>query len=177
MFLNVNLATALIEPGKEFQTAEAGAIQAKYMADALWQGLWILGLLNGFWILFSTHVGNTDILVRTVTDTLWTASSRARRWRGGSVSTIYYTLLIALSIWGAYVVRLGGVMSLFTFLANVAGFVLAVGAVHILIVNTTLLPRELQPSWWRKLALAACAVFYGTVTILVLVDQYKKLRG
>jgi hypothetical protein len=177
MFLNVNLATALIEHGKEFKTAETGAIQAKYMADTLWQGLWILGLLNGFWILFSTHVGNTDILVRTVTDVLWTSSQRARNWRGGSVSTIYYTLLIAMTIWGAYVVRLGGVMELFTFLASVAGFVLAIGAVHILIVNTTLLPRELQPSWWRKLALAACALFYGTVTILVVVDQYKKFHG
>jgi hypothetical protein len=174
MFLNVNLATALIEPGKEIQTAEAGAIQAKYMADTLWNGLWYLGLLNGFWILFSTHVGNTDILVRTVTDALWTASSRARTWRGGNVSRVYYGLLLALTLWGVYVVRLGGVMALFTFLANVAGFILAVAAVHLLIVNTRLLPKELQPGWWRKLALGACALFYGTTTALVVWDQVQK---
>ncbi|MBI5759328.1 MAG: Nramp family divalent metal transporter, partial [Planctomycetales bacterium] len=175
MFLNVNLATALIDPGVDFADVEAGAIQAKQMADLLWSGLWILGLLNGFWILFSTHVGNTDILVRTVTDVLWTSSQRARNWRGGSVSTIYYTLLIALTIGGAFVVRLGGVMKLFTFLASVAGFVLAVGAVHILIVNTRLLPKELQPSWWRKAALILCALFYGVVSTLVLWDNVPKL--
>ena len=38
------------------------------MAEHLWRGLWVLALLNGFWILFSTHLGNTDLLVRTVTD-------------------------------------------------------------------------------------------------------------
>lgn len=174
MYLNVNLATALIEPGKSFADVEAGAIQAKQMADLLWPGLWILGLLNGFWILFSTHLGNTDILVRTVTDALWTSSEKARNWRGGNVSKIYYTLLIAVTIWGVYVVRLGGVMELFKFLANVAGFILAIAAVHLLIVNTRLLPKELQPSWWRKLALAACALFYGAVTALVLWDQVHK---
>jgi Mn2+/Fe2+ NRAMP family transporter len=174
MYLNVNLATALIEPGTNFADVEAGAIQAKQMADLLWPGLWILGLLNGFWILFSTHLGNTDILVRTVTDALWTSSEKARNWRGGNVSKVYYALLIAVTIWGVYVVRLGGVMELFKFLANVAGFILAVAAVHLLIVNTRLLPKELQPSWWRKLALAACALFYGAVTALVVWDQVQK---
>jgi hypothetical protein len=51
---------------------------------------------------------------------------------------------------------------------------LAVAAVHLLIVNTRLLPKELQPSRWRKLALVACALFYGTTTALVVWDQVQK---
>ena len=79
MFLNVNLATAIIPAGTDLDKVGAGAFQAQYMRDHLWSGLWFLGLLNGFWILLSTHLGNTDVLVRVVTDTLWTASRRVRR--------------------------------------------------------------------------------------------------
>jgi hypothetical protein len=34
--------------------------------------------------------------------------------------------------------------------------------VHTLVVNRTLLPRELRPPLWRQAALVLCALFYGT---------------
>jgi hypothetical protein len=43
----------------------------------------------------------------------------------------------------------------------VAGFVLALGALHILRVNTTLLPEPLRPSRARQAVLVAMSVFYG----------------
>ena len=76
MFLNVNLASAIIPSTVDLEGPAAGAFQAEYLAKNLWSGFWYLGLLNGFWILFSTHLGNTDILVRTITDVTWVASSR-----------------------------------------------------------------------------------------------------
>ncbi|MGH9429040.1 MAG: Nramp family divalent metal transporter [Terriglobia bacterium] len=80
MFLNINLATATIPHGTDLSRVGAGAFQAQYLAEHLWSGFWFLALLNGFWILFSTQLGNTDILVRTVTDILWVANPRARAW-------------------------------------------------------------------------------------------------
>ena len=52
-------------------------------------------------------------------------------------------------------------------LANVAGLVLAISSVQLLLVNTRLLPKELQPPLWRKLALVACCIGYGTLFIAV----------
>ena len=83
MFLNVNLATGIIPAGSDISQIGAGAYQAEYMARNLWSGFWMLALLNGFWVLFSTHLGNTDILMRSVTDIIWAANPKARRWRGG----------------------------------------------------------------------------------------------
>lgn len=171
MFLNVNLAAAIIPPGTNISGTATGAYQAKYMAEHLWAGFWILALLNGFWILFSTHLGNTDILVRTITDIIWVASRRARAWRGGSVTAIYYALLFGFTLWGAVAVNWGNAMSLFKAIATVAGAVLALAAVQVLLVNTRLLPKELQPPLWRKAALIACALFYGVMTTLVVWDQ------
>ncbi len=67
MFLNVNLATAIIPHGTDLQGLAAGAYQAEYLSK-IWRGFWFLTLFNGFWILFKTQLGNTDILVRTITD-------------------------------------------------------------------------------------------------------------
>ncbi|MFN0054019.1 MAG: Nramp family divalent metal transporter [Planctomycetales bacterium] len=177
MYLNVNLATAII-PGDDAQSMEgvaAGAFQANYLAEHYWTGFWILGLLNGFWILFSTHLGNTDVLVRTVTDILWTASSRARAWRGGSITTIYYSLLAVVTAVGLVAMHFGTAIQLFKFLGVVAIIVLALGAVQILIVNRTLLPERLRPSWWRQGALVVCALFYMFVTVCMGYDQWTKV--
>ena len=77
MFLNVNLATAIIPQGTDLQGLAAGAYQAEYLTK-IWPGFWFLTLFNGFWILFKTQLGNTDILVRTITDAAWMSSQRAR---------------------------------------------------------------------------------------------------
>lgn len=50
MFLNVNPATAIMPAGEDITGPAAGAFQARYMAEHLWHGFWLLALLNGFWI-------------------------------------------------------------------------------------------------------------------------------
>jgi hypothetical protein len=166
MFLNVNLATAIIPAGENLADVGAGAFQAKYMAEKLWPGFWFLALFNGFWILFSTHLGNTDTLVRMVTDTLWSAGLGRRA--GASVSKLYYGLLLGFTAWGVLTVQWGSAMTLFKALGVVAGPVLCLAAMQILAVNSRLLPPELRPSWWMRGALIAAAVFYAALFVAVL---------
>ena len=167
MYLNVNLATAIAPPGANLSDIGAGAFQAKYMAERLWSGFWFLALLNGFWILFSTHLGNTDSLVRVVTDILWI--EKMRDWNVGSVRNLYYTLLILFTVWGAILARWGTAMTLFQALGVVASFVLALGSIQILLVNTRLLPTELRPPLWRRAFLLICAGFYTVMFVAVIV--------
>ena len=174
MFLNVNLAQAIIPKGTDLSKIGAGAFQAQYMAEHFWSALWILGLLNGFWILFSTQLGNTDVLVRTLTDTLWTASSRVRQWRDGSIAKVYYSLLFVFTAWGLIAVHLGTAMQLFQYLATMAGVVMSIAGVQLYLVNTRLLPRELQPSWWRKAALLLCSLAYGMMSVVAITNVVRK---
>ncbi|MFN0195750.1 MAG: Nramp family divalent metal transporter [Planctomycetaceae bacterium] len=175
MYLNVNLATAIIEPGTHMEGMGAGAYQARYLADHYWSGFWILGLLNGFWILFSTHLGNSDILVRTITDTLWVSSKRIRNWKGGRIQTVYYTLLVICTIWAVIVVRWGSAMELFKVLGFIAGLILALAAAQVYFVNTRLLPPELRPNVWQRIGLLTCSLFYLIFTAAVAFDFIKKL--
>ena len=151
MFLNVNLATHVIPHGTDMQGLAAGAYQAKYLAKNAWSGFWFVTLFNGFWILFKTQLGNTDILVRTVTDSAWMASSKVRDWRGGRIQRVYYGILMAFSIWSVLVVGSASPMRLFTILANVAGLVLVIAGIQILIVNRKFLPAAVRPKLWREL--------------------------
>lgn len=144
MFLNVNIAMFVTPEGSDVEGMAAGAFQARYMADQLWSGFWLLALLNGFWVFFSTHLGNTDVLIRTVTDILWVASPRIRE-RTRSISKLYYGLLIILTIWGMFAINWGNALDLFKILGAVACPILAIAAAQILRVNTTLLPKEIRP--------------------------------
>ena len=73
--------------------------------------------------LFKTQLGNTDILVRTITDAVWMSSKRAREWQMG-IRAIYYGILLAFSVWGVIVIRSASPFQLFKILANMAGIVL-----------------------------------------------------
>lgn len=164
MFLNVNLAQAIITPDTIPADNAAGAFQAQYMAEKLWSGFWGLALLNGFWILFSTQLGNTDVLTRVCTDALWAGWPALRRFAAGQ---IYFTLLMLFTLWGVGALWLGdSALSLFKVLGLLASPILAIGAVQILRVNLRFLPRHVRPPIWRCLCLAACAIIYTGLAAL-----------
>jgi hypothetical protein len=168
MFLNVNLATAVVPPGTDLQGLAAGAYQAEYLAK-IWTGFWFLTLFNGFWILFKTQLGNTDILVRAVTDATWMASDRARQSRFG-IRTIYYGVLVAFSVWGIFALRSASPFELFKIVANMAGVIMAIAGVQILIVNRRFLPPAVRPSLLREAGLLACVAFYTFFAFFVIRD-------
>ena len=115
----------------------------------------------GVWILFKTQLDILEGMTRAITDILWTGSSRIRGWRGGDVRIVYYCVLIVITIWGIIALRLTQPIILLLLSANMAGIVFIISSLHLLYVNTRLLPIELRPPLWRRLALVALALFYG----------------
>ena len=115
----------------------------------------------GVWILFKTQLDILEGMTRAITDMLWTGSSRIRRWRGGDVRVVYYAALAVISLWGILALRLTQPIILLSLSANMAGIVFIISSVHVLYVNTRLLPVELRPPMWRRVALVALALFYG----------------
>jgi hypothetical protein len=173
MFLNVNLATAIIPHGTDLQGLAAGAYQAEYLSK-IWSGFWFLTLFNGFWILFKTQLGNTDILVRTITDALWMSSARARASKRG-IRAIYYGILLIFSVWGVFVIRSASPFQLFKILANMAGIVLAIAGVQIFLVNRRFLPKAVRPAVWKEFGLLACSAFYAFFAYFVVRDLLRSL--
>jgi hypothetical protein len=115
----------------------------------------------GAWILFKTQLDQLDGMVRAITDILWTGSHRVRRWRGGDVRTVYYCVLAAIVLWGIVALRLAQPILLLQIGANVGGFVFVIASLHLLYVNTRLLPEHVRPPMWRRVGLVAMSLFYG----------------
>lgn len=171
MFLNVNLALAIVDPSQKLDGLAAGAYQAEHMSRQLGSWLWYAGLLNGFWILFSTHLGNTDAMVRNVTDILWTASPGTRRAHPRGILQLYHRVLAAVTLFGGCALLFGKAMDLFKFLGFMANVILALGSLQLLAVNHRLLPRALRAPLWRQGLLVICCLFYTTSTVLVVWQQ------
>ncbi|HYJ85737.1 MAG TPA: Nramp family divalent metal transporter [Pyrinomonadaceae bacterium] len=115
----------------------------------------------GVWILFKTQLDILEGMTRAVTDMLWTGSKRIRGWRSGDVRVIYYGVLTMVSLWGIVALRLSQPIVLLAVSANMAGIVFIISSLHLLYVNTRLLPVELRPPMWRRCALVTLALFYG----------------
>jgi hypothetical protein len=158
MYLNVNLVTAIVPPGTDLQGLAAGSYQAHYLAQ-IWSGFWFLTLFNGFWILFKTQLGNTDILVRTVTDAVWMARGGESKGRF-HIRGLYYGILLVFSIWGVISLRVASPFQLFKVLANMAGVVLAIAGVQVVLVNRLFLPKAVRPALWREIGVLLCSAFY-----------------
>ena len=115
----------------------------------------------GAWILFKTQLDQLEGMTRAITDILWTGSSRLRGWRSGDVRAVYYCVLGIAVLWGIVALRLAQPFLLLQIGANMAGLVLVIGSIHLLYVNTRLLPEHVRPPMWRRVALVGMAIFYG----------------
>ena len=106
-------------------------------------------------------------MARSITDILWTGSARVRAWRGGDVRAVYYTVLAVVVVWGIIALRLAQPIVLLQIGANIAGVVFVIASLHLLYLNTRILPAALRPPMWRRVALVGMALFYGFFVVLV----------
>ena len=51
--------------------------------------------------------------------------------------------------------------------ANIAGVIFVIASLHVLYLNTRVLPAALRPPMWRRVALVGMALFYGFFVTLV----------
>lgn len=166
MALPAILYTSFIEPGQDIRGL---AVAAELTGAMIASGEAVIAsavALMGAWVLFKTQLDIVEGMVRALTDILWTSSRRLRQWRNGDVRYVYYTILAVIVGWGLLALRLSQPIVLLQFSANMAGIVFVISALHILRVNTTLLPDELKPPLWRRIALIVLALFYGSFVYL-----------
>ena len=118
------------------------------------------------WILFKTQLDIIESMVRSITDIVWTGSHRMRALSRGDVRVIYYGALMLVCLWGMIALRLAQPIMLLLLAGNIAGMVFTIASIHLLYLNTRLLPQELRPPMWRRAVLVGMSLFYGLFTVL-----------
>jgi hypothetical protein len=135
-------------------TTQAGAIFGTIIA------------VVGVWLLLKTQLDLLEGMVRGITDILWTGSKRVRGWRGGDVRLVYYGVLGVVTAWGLIAFRLAQPVVLLQLGAQMAAIVFVISSLHLLYINTRLLPVELRPPLWRRVCLVVMSLFYLTFVAL-----------
>jgi hypothetical protein len=166
MVLPAMLYVSFLKPGSDIRGLAIAAELASAVGARAGPLLAGVMALIGAWMLFKTQLDQMEALIRGLTDMAWTASSRVRRFAGGDVRRVYYAVLTLVVIWGLIALRLVQPIALLLIGANVAGVAFVITSLHLLRVNTTLLPVPLRPPMWRRAALVVMAVFYGVFSWL-----------
>ena len=172
MLLPALLYVTFVPAGSDIRGLGIAAALAHAVAQqkgALFGG--VIALL-GVWILFKAQLDILEGMTRAVTDILWTGSRRIRNWRGGDVRVVYYAVLTVVILWGVVALRLSAPIRLLQYSANIAGIVFIIASLHLLYVNTRLLPVELRPPLSRRLGLIGLALFYGFFVVLWLKSMF-----
>jgi len=166
MLLPAILYTSLLPRGTDLRGLGISAALASAIGDR--SGPILAGAIAflGAWILFKTQLDTMEGMVRAITDMLWTGSRRVREWRNGDVRAVYYAVLAAVAVWGVIALRLAQPIVLLQVGANIAGVIFVISSVHLLYVNTRLLPQEIRPPLWRRVMLVVMALFYSTFVVL-----------
>jgi hypothetical protein len=166
MVLPALLYVAFLPAGSDIRGLGIAAALAQSMGKVA--GPLVAGAIAflGAWVLLKTQLDQMEGMVRSLTDILWTGSSRVRSWRGGDVRLVYYSVLAAVVLWGIIALRLAQPIVLLQIGANVAGIVFIITSLHLLYINTRLLPPALRPPMWRRATLVFMAAFYGFFSFL-----------
>ena len=142
-------------------TAENIGQHVTTLNGAAWGNFfWFMTLFCGLMVLAPTTCSTADGAIRRWLDVFWTAIPRLRRVDPRAIGKLYFGLLCGY-------VGLGLVMLLFVpgeDLLKIAGkffnYALGFSCWHALAVNMILLPRELRPNWFVRIALFLSGAFF-----------------
>ncbi len=168
MVLPAVLYVTVVPGGTNMQGIGIAAALASAVGTRAGAAAGIVVAVLATWILFKTQLDIIESMVRSITDILWTGSLRVRTWSGGDVRFVYYGALAVVCLWGIFALRLAQPIVLILAAANIASFVFTIASIHLLYVNTRLLPEALRPPMWRRVVLVAMSVFYGFFMLLSL---------
>jgi hypothetical protein len=166
MVLPAVLYVTLLQSGTNIQGLGMAAALASAVGSQSGAILGGVVAVLATWILFKTQLDIIESMVRSITDIVWTGSRRVRAWSRGDVRIVYYVALGVVCLWGIIALRLAQPGMLLMLAANVAGFVFTIASLHLLYLNTCLLPAAVRPPMWRRVTLVLMSLFYGLFTVL-----------
>ncbi|HEX7449529.1 MAG TPA: Nramp family divalent metal transporter [Pirellulales bacterium] len=117
-------------------------------------------LFCGFLVLAPTMASTADGVIRRWLDVFWTSSARLRRVDPKHIGKLYFTVLCCYAVFGIVVLIFVPGGQLITVATNIFNYALGFSCWHALAVNLTLLPRELRPGWFVRIALFFAGAFF-----------------
>jgi hypothetical protein len=139
-----------------------------------WFGVlfWVIGALS----LFASAMGIVDYTSRLASDAIKTVYLRDKPV---SVNRVYFVVVWAMALVGIAILLLGfdQPLILLVFSACFAAVMMFVYSILLIVLNRRSLPDALKVRSYRLGSLVWSVAFFGTLTVLVVIQQAQKLFG
>ncbi|GAA3536650.1 hypothetical protein GCM10022419_015580 [Nonomuraea rosea] len=139
-----------------------------------WFGVlfWVIGALA----LFASAMGIVDYTSRLASDAIKTVYLRNK---SVSVNRVYFYVVWAMALIGCGILLLGfdQPLILLVFSASFAAVMMFVYSILLIVLNRRSLPEAIKVRSYRLGALVWSVAFFGTLTVLTIIQQAQKLFG
>ncbi|MFI7615002.1 Nramp family divalent metal transporter [Nonomuraea terrae] len=168
-------STVFGRPGLENSIAFL-EVEGRVLMDVVgtWFGVlfWVIGALA----LFASAMGIVDYTSRLASDTIKTVYLRDKPI---TVNRVYFLIVWGLALVGTVILLLGfdQPLILLVFSACFAAVMMFVYSILLIVLNRRALPEALKVRSYRLGALIWSVGFFGTLTILVVIQQARQLFG
>ncbi|MDA1053531.1 MAG: Nramp family divalent metal transporter [Planctomycetota bacterium] len=157
----------------------AGGVQDTVTAGSnagLGKFCWFMTVFCGFLVLAPTMSSSADGIIRRWVDVFWTSSGRLRKMDPKAIKKVYFRVLVGYSLFGLAMLSLNPeqLIAYATMCFNIA---LGFSCWHTIVINSTLLPRELRPGWFIRITLSLAGVFFLLLGSLSVYKQTYEQTG
>lgn len=164
--------------GAEVDGHAAAAMTARGIADRYGEFFWYSTLACGFLVFAPAVVQTIDGIVRRWTDVIWSARGGRGDDERGDVRKLYYGIMAAYCLWGLLALNLTPNPLVLAIAGSVLGNIgLGAAALHVLVVNRRLMPKQLQPHPLLQIGLLGTFVFFLAISGIALAQQLNRLAG
>lgn len=124
---------------------------------------WFLTLFCGFLVLAPSMATSADGVVRRWVDVFWTSSKRLHQVDPKNIRYLYFGVLSIYAIFGLTMLSLQAPEKLLIVATTIFNFALGFSCWHTLWLNLVLLPKEIRPNWFVRIALFSAGCFFWMV--------------
>jgi len=132
---------------------------------------WYFTLFCGFLVLATSMIATADGVLRRWVDVLWTSSATLRKWDTRHIGKFYFSVLCIYVGLGLVMLMLVKGDNLLVWSTNIYNYALGFSCWHTLVVNTTLLPRELRPGWFSRIGLILAGTFFMVIAVITTIHS------
>lgn len=176
------LSVQFLRRGTEADTWTAAGMTAQNVGEqvgGLWgpsvgSFFWFMTLFCGVLVLAPTMSSTADGAIRRWLDVFWTSSARMRRVDPRRIGMVYFSILCCYVGFGLFILLFVDGGRLIVIATNIFNFALGFSCWHALGVNLVLLPRELRPGWFVRIALFLGGAFFVVIAALTAYTELVK---
>ena len=164
------LSIQFLRRGTEASDWSAAAMTADAVAGAggpTWGPFfWFMTLFCGFLVLGPSAATTADGFLRRWVDVFWTASLRLRKLDPHMIRYVYFAVLCGYTIFGMIALSFAEPKKLILWATTLYNYALGFSCWHTLAINVLLLPRELRPGWFTRIALVISGLFFTALAVI-----------